>query len=127
MESPLHFAMEKERNTTKIYTSKRPRQNQSTARTPTKDRRQTADKVGYMPAIEEDGKRFIGKVTSIGRTTVQMVLYTGMLRGVWNPTESAQGIDRSQIFSKEKVKDDMLFYLTGANNFLYLSETNRMV
>lgn len=66
-----------------------------------------------MLAIEKDRELFVGKVTTIGRSTIAMVMYTGTPGGCWEPMKSAHGNNYVNEFPKDCVKDDMIFYLTA--------------
>lgn len=108
-ESPLAIAMERERRVRHVYSGKKRSSNQIV--TPTKEKKRLKE-TGYMLAIEEDSELFLGKVTTLGNTTLTMQLFTGTLSGSWYPITSSQGRHYEKTFRKDRVKDDMIFCLT---------------
>lgn len=112
-DSPLELALERERTGRQVYSGRRRTQAMRKTATPTKEKRNMSEDTGYMLAIESD-ELFVGKVTSIGISTISMILYTGTLTGCWEPLESAQGNQYVKDFLKKNLKDDMIFHLTGS-------------
>ena len=113
--SPLQLALEKERSIPNVQTGKRKKLAKKQL-TPTKQRRTVGEGNGHMVAVENDGDLCVGKITTVGRTTVDITMYTGSLNGVWSPAKSQQGKYYTQSVPKATIKDDMFFYLTKAGN-----------
>lgn len=111
VESPLQFAMERERTGSRVYTGKH-KSTPAQSITPKKQKKCVRESVGYMLAVEKEEELFVGKVTEVGRTTFEMMLYTGSLTGQWAPVELGEGRRISEVFPKEAIKEDMVFYLT---------------
>jgi len=116
--SPLQLALDKERSIPKVQTGKRKAKPSKKQPTPTKLKRPVGEGMGYMVAVEDEdeGELCVGKITSVGRTTVDIIMYTGSHNGVWSPVQSQQGKQYIRTIPKASIKDDMFFSLTQAGN-----------
>lgn len=112
LESPMQLAMERERVAIPVYTGKRKKKTNEI--TPTKNKKHVRPELGYMVAVEQDDEIYVGKVSNIGNTTIDIVLFTGTLAGSWAPITTQSGKSYTKTFAKDVMKDNMIFYLTAS-------------
>ena len=59
-----------------------------------------------MVAFEEEDELVVGKVAVLGRTTLEVILYTGIRASCWNPVTTQSGRQCSKIIKKDSVSED---------------------
>lgn len=113
-ESPMQLAMVRERNALQVYTGKRKKpQVKTNETTPIKNKKHIRPELGYMVTVQQDGELYVGKVSKIGNTTLDIVLFTGTLCGSWAPCRTQNGRYYTKVFAKDLIKENMIFYLTA--------------